>query len=71
MAPLSNPRLVTVVMIDEPSAGKYYGGQIAAPVSVAVMSGALRLMGAVPDAPDATIRKVVLAGGTAIAGLGR
>jgi len=74
MAPLSNPRLVTVVMIDEPSAGRYYGGQVAAPVSVAVMSGALRLIGAVPDAPDAAIREVALGGGDlalAHAGLGR
>jgi len=54
--------LVTVVVIDEPGAGRYYGGQIAAPVSVAVMSGALRLIGAVPDAPNATTRKVAMDG---------
>ena len=50
MAPASDPRLVMVVMIDEPSAGKYYGGQVAGPVFSAVMSGALRLLNIAPDA---------------------
>jgi cell division protein FtsI (penicillin-binding protein 3) len=49
MAPASNPRLVMVVMVDEPRNGKYYGGQIAAPVFSKVMSGALRLMAVPPD----------------------
>lgn len=49
MAPASEPRLVTVVMIDEPSAGKYYGGQVAAPVFSNVMGGALRLLNVSPD----------------------
>ena len=38
-----------VVMIDEPSAGKYYGGQVAAPVFAKVMAGALRLLNVAPD----------------------
>jgi cell division protein FtsI (penicillin-binding protein 3) len=50
-APASNPRLVIAVMIDEPSAGKYYGGQIAAPVFAQVMAGSLRSLGVQPDAP--------------------
>ena len=49
MAPASDPRLVMVVMVDEPRNGKYYGGQIAAPVFSKVMSGALRLMAVPPD----------------------
>jgi len=49
MAPASDPRLVMVVMVDEPSNGKYYGGQVAAPVFSKVMSGALRLMAVPPD----------------------
>jgi cell division protein FtsI (penicillin-binding protein 3) len=50
MAPASAPRLVAVVVIDEPAAGAYYGGQVAAPVFGRVMSGALRLLDIAPDA---------------------
>lgn len=49
MAPASRPRLVMMVMIDEPSAGDYYGGQVAAPVFRRVMEGALRLLDISPD----------------------
>ena len=49
VVPASNPRLAAVVIIDEPSAGLYYGGDIAAPVYSAVMSGALRLLAIPPD----------------------
>ena len=48
-APASDPRLIVAVMIDEPSAGKYYGGEVAAPVFSAVMGGALRALGVPPD----------------------
>jgi len=50
-APASDPRLVIAVMLDEPSAGQYYGGVVAAPVFSAVMGGALRMLGVAPDAP--------------------
>jgi len=50
MAPASDPRLVLVVVIDEPSTGRYYGGQVAAPVFSRVMAGALRLLNIAPDA---------------------
>ena len=43
------PRLAVVVLIDEPSGSLFYGGDVAAPVFSAVMSGALRLMGVAPD----------------------
>ena len=50
-APVSNPRLIVAVMIDEPSAGQYYGGTVAAPVFASVMGTALRLLGVPADAP--------------------
>ena len=50
-APASEPRLVVAVMIDEPSAGQYYGGAVAAPVFAQVMQGALRLLNVPHDAP--------------------
>ncbi len=49
-APVSNPRLVVAVMIDEPSAGQYYGGAVAAPLFSQVMSGALRQLRVPHDA---------------------
>jgi cell division protein FtsI (penicillin-binding protein 3) len=52
MAPASAPRLVAVVMVDEPSLGKYHGGDVAAPAFARVMEGALRLMDVAPDALD-------------------
>jgi cell division protein FtsI (penicillin-binding protein 3) len=50
-APVSRPRLIVAVTIDEPHNGQYYGGSVAAPVFANVMSGALRLLGVPPDAP--------------------
>jgi cell division protein FtsI (penicillin-binding protein 3) len=49
VVPASNPRLAAVVVIDEPSAGRFYGGEVAAPVFAEVMSGALRLLAIPPD----------------------
>ncbi|MGI9304207.1 MAG: peptidoglycan D,D-transpeptidase FtsI family protein [Gammaproteobacteria bacterium] len=49
MAPVSNPRLVVVVMIDEPRGERYFGGQIAAPVFARVMAGAMRILNVPPD----------------------
>jgi len=49
MAPASDPKLVMVVLIDEPSAGEYYGGAVAAPVFSSVMEGALRQLNIAPD----------------------
>jgi cell division protein FtsI (penicillin-binding protein 3) len=50
-APASDPRIVVAVMIDEPSAGQYYGGAVAAPVFSAVTGPALRMLGVPTDAP--------------------
>jgi len=49
MAPASDPRLVMVILIDEPKSGAYYGGTVAAPVFSATMGGALRLLNVTPD----------------------
>jgi len=58
MAPASNPRLVAVVTIDEPSAEAYYGGEVAAPVFASITAGALRLMGVAPDDPLMTTEQM-------------
>ena len=49
-APVSDPRYIIGVMIDEPSAGKFYGGDVSAPVFSQVMGAALRMMAVPPDA---------------------
>ena len=52
-APVSDPRLIVAVMIDDPRNGPYYGGLVAAPVFSSVMAGSLRLLAVPPDAPEA------------------
>ncbi|GAP37097.1 peptidoglycan D,D-transpeptidase FtsI family protein [Piscinibacter sakaiensis] len=49
MAPISQPRIVVAVMVDEPSAGQYYGGLVAAPVFSEVVQQTLRSLGVPPD----------------------
>ena len=49
-APVSEPRLVVAVMIDEPSGEQHFGGAVAAPVFSRVVGDALRLLGVAPDA---------------------
>jgi cell division protein FtsI (penicillin-binding protein 3) len=49
MAPIDKPRIVVAVMIDEPSAGKYFGGDVAAPVFSATVQQTLRMLGVQPD----------------------
>ena len=53
LAPVDNPRLVTVVVIDEPRDGDYFGGLVAAPVFSEVTGNALRLLQVTPDAMSA------------------
>ncbi len=48
--PASNPRYIVAVSIDDPSAGKHFGGDVSAPVFSSVMSQALRMSGVLPDA---------------------
>ncbi len=49
MAPIDKPRIIVAVMIDEPSAGQFYGGTVAGPVFSEVVQQSLRLMGVQPD----------------------
>jgi cell division protein FtsI (penicillin-binding protein 3) len=49
VAPASDPRLVVVVVVNEPSNGEHFGGQVAGPVFSRVMAGALRLLNIAPD----------------------
>ncbi|AXT44907.1 MULTISPECIES: peptidoglycan D,D-transpeptidase FtsI family protein [Chromobacterium] len=51
-APGKSPRVIVSVMIDEPSAGKYYGGAVAAPVFSQIAGGALRVLNVQPDEPS-------------------
>ncbi len=50
-APVSDPRLVVAVMIDEPGGAAHYGGDVAGPIFSLVMGGALRTLGVPHDAP--------------------
>jgi len=49
MAPMSAPRIVVAVMVDEPSAGGHYGGEVAAPAFSNIVAGTLRSMNILPD----------------------
>ncbi|MFZ1829458.1 MAG: penicillin-binding transpeptidase domain-containing protein [Candidatus Competibacteraceae bacterium] len=49
MVPASDPRLVMVIIIDEPKGGVYYGGAVAAPVFGATMGEVLRILNITPD----------------------
>jgi cell division protein FtsI (penicillin-binding protein 3) len=49
IAPVSNPRIVVAVMVDEPSKGVFFGGDVAAPVFAQVVQQTLRTMGVPPD----------------------
>jgi cell division protein FtsI (penicillin-binding protein 3) len=51
MAPMSDPRLIVAVMIDDPAGKAFYGGTVAGPVFSGVTGGALQLLGVPPDAP--------------------
>jgi cell division protein FtsI (penicillin-binding protein 3) len=49
LAPIDNPRIVVAVMVDEPSNGKFYGGEVAAPVFSETVAQSLRMLGVQPD----------------------
>ncbi|MGZ5194149.1 MAG: peptidoglycan D,D-transpeptidase FtsI family protein [Ramlibacter sp.] len=49
IAPIDQPRIIVAVMVDEPSAGKYFGGDVAAPVFSTTVQQTLRTMGVQPD----------------------
>ena len=56
-APVSNPRIIVAVMLDEPTAGGHFGGDVAGPVFAAVTANALRLMNV---APDSAITNIII-----------
>ena len=49
LAPVDKPRIVVAVMVDEPNNGKFYGGDVAAPVFAEVVQQTLRTLGVTPD----------------------
>jgi cell division protein FtsI (penicillin-binding protein 3) len=51
LAPMSAPKIVIAICIDNPLAGKYGGGDVAAPVFAQIAAGALRSLGIAPDMP--------------------
>jgi cell division protein FtsI (penicillin-binding protein 3) len=59
VAPIENPRLVAVVLIDEPTGEFYYGGDVAAPVFSEIISESLQLLAIPPD--ENVIESVLLA----------
>ncbi|WP_229728946.1 peptidoglycan D,D-transpeptidase FtsI family protein [Oxalicibacterium flavum] len=56
-APVSDPRIIVAVMIDEPSAGRHYGGSVAGPVFSSVTASALRAMNV---APDSSVTNIII-----------
>jgi len=50
LAPISAPRIVVAVMIDEPTKGGHYGGEVAAPVFSTIVSETLHTLNVLPDA---------------------
>lgn len=65
LIPASNPRLVAVVVVDEPNEGVHYGGLVAAPVFADVMRGAVRILDIPPDDMPALENRAILAGASA------
>jgi len=59
LAPASKPRLAIVVVVDEPNAGEYYGGAVAAPVFSSIASGSLRILAVAPDNVQGTKREAL------------
>jgi cell division protein FtsI (penicillin-binding protein 3) len=49
MAPIDKPKIIVAVMLDEPSNGKYFGGDVAAPVFSETVAQTLRMLGLQPD----------------------
>ncbi len=58
-APADNPKIIAVVAIDEPSAGQYFGGEVAAPVFSSLVENGLRILHITPDYIPAKPTQVV------------
>lgn len=67
VAPVDNPRIVMVVVVDEPKSATVGGGSVAAPIFSRIAARSLRLLGVAPDAqtPAKTVAKVAAKGGAA------
>jgi cell division protein FtsI (penicillin-binding protein 3) len=57
-APVRQPRLVMVVVVDDPRGADYFGGKVAAPVFSQVMTGALRLLNVAPELDPPALQQV-------------
>jgi cell division protein FtsI (penicillin-binding protein 3) len=68
-APASNPRLVCIVVINDPTGELYYGGDVAAPLFASVISGALRLMNIPPDDYSALMVDTGVRSGAGVGGV--
>jgi len=66
VAPVSDPQLAVVILINEPKGDMYYAGDTAAPVFAKVMAGSLQMLNVAPD--DKTVSSLVAVGGTHNAG---
>ena len=62
MAPMSRPRLVIVVMVDDPTGEHYYGGRVAAPIFSRIAEGALQVLAVAPDDNTIVTKRVHIAG---------
>ena len=61
VVPISNPRLVIAVMVDNPKGQEYGGGLVAAPIFSRIAGGALRLLNVPPDKwPEPTSSQVAM-----------
>ncbi len=68
LAPVTAPKIVAVVIVDEPRGEDYYGGEVAAPVFSRIVGGTLRLLAVPPDALAPQLSTVVARAGVAQAG---
>ncbi|MDR2678358.1 MAG: penicillin-binding protein 2 [Zoogloeaceae bacterium] len=64
IAPISNPRFVIAVAVDEPSAGSHYGGAVAGPIFSRIAAGVLNARNIAPDAAQQVVQTAQPARGT-------
>lgn len=61
IAPIDNPQIAVLVMLDEPKGEKYYGGTICAPVGSQIMSDILPYLGIEPQYTEEELKKLAVA----------
>ncbi len=62
-APASDPRIVVAVMVDNPRAGRFFGGDVAAPAFGVIAAGTLRYLQVAPDAASGQLAQAAAPGG--------